>query len=454
LTLSSARPANRAATARRELGEPRRAAYEPQPAPSLSVEPSEASRPGDDETQRAASERRSAPLPVLLVTPQTFFRASGTPISVVQLCRVLVDLGHPVELLSFPHGEPNPVKGIVHHRSPSLPLIRRVPIGFSKRKALYDAVMLYELRRLLRGRRYAAVHLVEEAALFGAPVVAKSGTPIVVDVDSDICAQLRTSPSWVARRLELPAERLRRRALGCATCVVTVTSTLTRMVREIVPQTPIFEIKDFAFPEAARAADQTAVVALRRELGLEGRRIVLYTGNLQWNQGVELLVEGFARLTRHDDALTLLIVGGEPGEIARLASLAGRLGIAEAVRMVGHQPLDVMPEYMALADVLVSPRIEPLITPLKIYAYMASGRPIVATDLPTHREVVDDRAARLVPPTADGLADGIAALLADPDMAAGLGAAAKRLVDDRYSWASFRRQVDELYAFVTTRHGG
>jgi glycosyltransferase involved in cell wall biosynthesis len=61
-----------------------------------------------------------------------------------------------------------------------------------------------------------------------------------------------------------------------------------------------------------------------------------------------------------------------------------------------------MPEYMGLAEVLVSPRLEPYTTPLKIFSYMASGRPIVATDLPTHTQLLDAEAAILGPPTPAG----------------------------------------------------
>ena len=88
-----------------------------------------------------------------------------------------------------------------------------------------------------------------------------------------------------------------------------------------------------------------------------------------------------------------------------------------------------MPECMALGEVLVSPRQEPRITPLKIFSYMASGRPIVATDLPTHTQVLDARSAILVPPTEDGLADGIAHALDDPDAAGALAREARRVVE-------------------------
>ena len=128
---------------------------------------------------------------------------------------------------------------------------------------------------------------------------------------------------------------------------------------------------------------------------------------------------------RFADAV-LLLVGGEPELAERLRARATRLGVEGAVRFAGKRPIELMPEFMGLAAVLVSPRAEPLVTPLKIYAYMASGRPIVATDLPTHTDVLDESSAILVPSTAEGLAQGIAQVLADPERASRLGHEARR----------------------------
>ena len=103
---------------------------------------------------------------------------------------------------------------------------------------------------------------------------------------------------------------------------------------------------------------------------------------------------------------------------------------------------------MALANVLVSPRLEPLVTPLKIYTYMVSGRPIVATDLPTHTQVLDERSAILAAPTADGLAAGIARAFEDPAAADRLAERARQSVEQNHTYEAFRRQLGEVYATV------
>lgn len=124
------------------------------------------------------------------------------------------------------------------------------------------------------------------------------------------------------------------------------------------------------------------------------------------------------------------------------------LGLGDAVRLIGQRPPDTMAEYMAMADVLASPRLEPYATPLKIFSYMASGRPIVATDLPTHTEVLDPTMAFLVPPTVEGLTAGLSRALDVPDTALRYGANAKRRVAERHTFEVFKRELLEAYAFV------
>ena len=79
---------------------------------------------------------------------------------------------------------------------------------------------------------------------------------------------------------------------------------------------------------------------------------------------------------------------------------------------------------------------------------MASGRPIVATDLPTHTEVLDADAAILVPPTPVGLAEGMLRALEDPAGAAALGRRARHVVETRHTFASFKRGLADCYAAV------
>jgi len=108
----------------------------------------------------------------------------------------------------------------------------------------------------------------------------------------------------------------------------------------------------------------------------------------------------------------------------------------------------VISSYLSMADVLVSPRSHGGNLPLKVFDYLAAGRPIVATDIPTHRTVLNDQRAVLVPPHTRGLAEGILSLLADPERAARLGHAAREYAKERLGWSSFVASLGGLYEEV------
>ena len=116
----------------------------------------------------------------------------GTPLAVLHMTRALVALGHQVDLLTFPQGEPAPVEGVRHLRSLWLP-VGRVKAGPSLAKLALDVPFLAEAALRLAFGRYDVVHAVEEAAHLIAPFARLLGVPLVMDVDSSIPDQLRYS---------------------------------------------------------------------------------------------------------------------------------------------------------------------------------------------------------------------------------------------------------------------
>lgn len=82
--------------------------------------------------------------------------------------------------------------------------------------------------------------------------------------------------------------------------------------------------------------------------------------------------------------------------------------MSDRVRLLGRKPAAEIPHYLQAADVLVSPRTLGTNIPLKIYSYLASGVPVVATDLPTHTQTVTPDIAILAAPEPEAFAAGIA----------------------------------------------
>jgi glycosyltransferase involved in cell wall biosynthesis len=104
-----------------------------------------------------------------------------------------------------------------------------------------------------------------------------------------------------------------------------------------------------------------------------------------------------------------------------------------------------MPHYMGLADILLSPRSEGTNTPLKLYTYLRSERPILATDIFSHSQILNSQMAMLVPPTPEGLAKGAIELLEDPEKGKQLAVYGREIAEKNYSWPAFLEKNRRAY---------
>jgi glycosyltransferase involved in cell wall biosynthesis len=385
---------------------------------------------------------------ILFLAPQPFFEVRGTPLAVLAMVRALVGLGHEVELLTFPQGAMVEVERLRHRRSLRLP-VGRVRAGPSLAKMLLDVPFMAEAAWRMATGGFDVVHAVEEAAHLAAPFARLLRLPLVTDVDSSIPDQLRYS--GFARRGPLPwaAEALERHALRHSTVVITVCASLTEGVRARAPEVPVFQVEDPPLVDPAEVPAPEAVAVLRRELGLGSGPVVLYSGNFEPYQGVGLLVEAAAELPEAQ----FLFMGGEPAEIGAEKARAEALGVGARCFFAGKRPPSDLPLFLAATDVLASPRHRGANTPFKIFTYLASGKPLVATRIPTHTQLLDDSLAVLVEPTARGLAEGIRQALAEPADAAARAARGRALIEREYSPARFREKVERAYTELARRIG-
>jgi len=388
---------------------------------------------------------------ILLVAPEPFLEVRGTPINVLNMCRALAGAGHEVHLATFPMGEDVRMDGLTIHRCPRVPGLRRVPIGFSWTKALLDVLLAARVALLLATSRFHVVHAVEESVFFCLPLARLARLPMIYDLDSIISEQLRYEHVITSEFLLGIVRRLERRAVRKADCVLTVCSALSDYVSSVAPGARIFQIEDAPLDSAVREPDPSEVQRLRRELGLEGRLVVMYTGNIAKYQGLDLLLGSIGPVVKARPDVRFVLVGVEESGGRELRARAAESGVDGHLVMCGRQPPERMPEFMGMADLLVSPRSEGTNTPMKIFTYMRSGRPIVATDLPTHTQVLDPSVAFLAPASREGLAATILRALSDPQGAAAMARTAREKAEREFSYEVFSGKLLEMYRFIERR---
>jgi glycosyltransferase involved in cell wall biosynthesis len=382
---------------------------------------------------------------ILLLAPQPFYEDRGTPIAVRQVLEALSDLGYPVDVVTYPVGSSIGIPGVRYFRAANPFRIRRVPIGFSARKLLLDAFLIPAAWNRLREGSYRAIHAVEEAAFPAIGLGRRFGVPVVYDMQSCLPEQLARH-RLLGRRpvhdLLLAGERWLLRRVDF---VITSTG-LAAHVRHVAPDA---RVREWRFAGTAPTIHRDRVDLLRRSMAVpSGVPVVVYSGTFAPYQGLPDLVAAIPLVLRDVPEVVFVLVGAEGLDGARLTRLSDDLVRQGRVRVVARQPRERVPDYLAMADVLVSTRTYGGNLPLKIFDYLAAGKPIVATDVAAHRTVLDGTRAELVQPDAASLAAAIVGLIRDPGRAAGLAERARAYNASHLGQMAFVRSVGELYEEV------
>ena len=387
---------------------------------------------------------RGGAVKILLLAPQPFYEERGTPIAVDLLLKALSDRGESVDVLTYPIGEDRQYPGVTLHRLPKIPGIRKVKPGPSFPKIVCDVVMMFRAARMARRTRYDVVHAVEESVFMAWWLRRWRRLPYVYDMDSCMSRQIVDKFRWLGlfAAIMMGCEGV---AIRAAEAVVPVCESLEdearrQSARKTFRLSDISLLRKTAPTEAERALFPPAEAGCR----------LVYVGNLESYQGIDLLLESFRRLGADPAAppAQLIVAGGVPADVARYRARCAELGIAARVRFLGPQPVERLGALLELADVVVSPRTQGNNTPMKIYSYMASGKPILATDLATHTQVLTPEIALLASPAPQAFAEAMGRLVADADLRRRLGAAAQAEAERNYSPDAFRRNVNQIYDWI------
>ncbi len=380
-----------------------------------------------------------------MLAPEPFFEPRGTPFSEYHRIKALVEDGHSVDLVTYPIGRDVDLPNLRIVRTWRPPFITKVPIGPSATKVVLDVLLTLTILRVafFSGRRYDAVHSHEEMGVVGVWLGRRLGIPHLYDMHSSLPQQLGNFRYSRSRLLRWAFEKAEGYMVRGSQVVITICQELQDTVHEmgVGDRAVLIENVMGGDVDPAPSPGRNAV---RAAWGLAPEQpVVLYTGTFEQYQGLDLLLEASVRLAASVPDVAVLVVGGAPEQVETMKARARQAGAP--LVFTGQRPPVEIPHFVDACDVLVSPRISGTNTPLKIYSYLRSGRPIVATNLRTHTQVLSADSAVLVEPDAEGLADGLARVLLDPAEGARVAAAAQVLADAQYSRQSYVSRTRRAY---------
>jgi glycosyltransferase involved in cell wall biosynthesis len=387
---------------------------------------------------------------IMMIAPEPFFEPRGTPFSEFHRIRALTALGHHVDLVTYPFGQTVSMPGLRVFRCLRPPFMHRIRIGPSLAKVPLDALLALSAVRRALTDRYDAIHSHEEGGLIGAVLAAALRIPHLYDMHSSLPQQLTNFAFSQSRLIKQTFLAIERFMIRRSRVVIVICPSLEETVRAIDPHATTVLIEN-APGSADDAATPDQAAAVRRSLGLAaGAPVVLYTGTFEAYQGLDLLFDAMAIVSAARADARLVLAGGNPDQVARGREQARAAGVGDVTVFAGERPAAEIPAYLLAADVLVSPRSRGTNTPLKIYQYLRSGKPIVATRLLTHTQVLGDDTALLTGASKEAFADGILAALNDPARSAAIGASAQHLAATKYSYAAYLERTRQACSALVT----
>jgi len=399
---------------------------------------------------------------ILVVAPQPFFTPRGTPFSVYHRTRIICELGHAVDLLTFGEGRDVAIEGCRIIRIPAFRFLGSVPIGPSVHKLFLDSFMIFRTIGLLLRHRYDAVHAHEEAVFWCRWLKPVFRFQLIYDMHSSLPQQLHNFKYTELRVIHWLFEKFEKSALEAANAVIVIcpslrddAASLTDPGKIVMIENSLFDEVRFAGPDGDEEqvpGSEPVPISAATEEWLAGRhpdRVVVYAGTLEPYQGIDRLLEAFTRVVADLPGAGLLIVGGVDRELQHYRSLAETLNLGDAVHFTGQVSPSMAHLLVSRAVASVSPRVAGTNTPMKIYHLMASAMPIVATRIESHTQVLNEQTSILSDPEPDELARSIMDVLRDPGKAREVGLRAREWYHEHYSEERYTAKTRRLLALVS-----
>lgn len=388
----------------------------------------------------------------LVVAPQPFFTPRGTPFSVYYRTLVLAEQGARIDLLTYGQGQDVDLPSTRIIRIPDLAFLGHVPVGPSWKKLILDVFMVLWTIGLLVRHRYAVVHAHEEAVFWCRFLRPIFRFRLVYDMHSSLPQQLSNFRFTKSRALIGAFKGLEDTCLRKADAVITICPDLRDYAlaagvspdRHFLIENSIFDDVRMRHASRDRRALQAPAASAADVLAMvdPSRPIVLYAGTFEAYQGIEVLIRAFVEVQRVRPDAQLLLVGGTPEQVSDMRKLAGELGVD--ARFTGRVGKGVAMKCLGHAHVLMSPRLHGTNTPLKIYEQLASGKPLVATRIWSHTQVLTDEDCVLVEPEPASMASGILSVLASPALGASLAQAARQRYERDYARPIYESKIQRL----------
>lgn len=380
---------------------------------------------------------------VLMLAPTPFFGDRGCHVRILEEVRALRGRGVEVLVVTYHLGRDVPEVRAV--RTPDVPWVRQLPVGFSWHKPYLDLLLLVTAARAARRFRPDVLHAhLHEGAALASLLGRVLRRPAIADLQGSLTGEMVDHGSLPVRGpLPRAVRGIERAILRGPTRILASSGAFARELGSEwgVAADRIVSLPDGVDPEVFRPGLPAG--DLPRRFELEGKRVVVFLGVLTAYQGVDDLLAAWPVVVAAVPDAHLLLMG-YPNE-DRYRQEVIRQGLAASVTVTGRVDYREAPRYLDLGMVAVSPKRSTTEANGKLLNYMACGLPTVAYDGPVSRECLGDAGVYVPVGDTAGLAAACAALLTDPAERARRGAALRERAVAEFGWPALAVRLIDVY---------
>lgn len=369
----------------------------------------------------------------------------GTPVRIFRMAEALAARGHQVDVVTYHLGDRTQQTPFRIHRIARVPTYNKLEPGPSYQKlSVVDTLLASRVLRLAWKLRPDVIHAHHyEGLLTALPARQLLGIPVVFDSHVLLQGELDY--------YDLPGLGKAKNHIGRF-----LDRHLTRRADHVVSVTD--DIRDRLIHSNVVGGDKLTVACNGVELAFfegrrgafpaDGRRRILFTGNLALYQGVDYMVKAFAQLARQRSDVRLVVVtSSDRGEFEKLAAAAGILDRVDFVKADVEQ----LPHLIASADVALNPRTLCPGIPQKLLNYMAAGAAVVSFAGSAKHLRNEETALVVADEDVGGFSNAINRLLDDESLRRRLGAEAQLYARQHFSWNNCAAVVEDVYERVLSR---
>ncbi len=310
---------------------------------------------------------------------------------------------------------------------------------------MLDVLVFFKAIQMLLIKRYDVIHSHEEAAFFSMFLAWIFRTRHLYDMHSVLSKQLSNfnfgNKSFFVKIFAL----LEKMVLKTCNAVITVGSDLEDYVKSVDSNIRVVMIENIALHAYQTNVQLNQVTQLKEKLNLDGKVPVVYTGTYERYQGLDMALECVDIVAKQYPNIIFIFVGAKNQQASEWTEIAREMNVQDHVLFLDVVSPEELMVFLAFATVLISPRLDGTTTPLKIYSYLHAEKPIVATNIKAHTQVLTDETAILVEPNKEAFAAGILQAVNNPELSEQLGKNAHQCALEKFSKQDYLSKVDQIY---------